>query len=257
MPFETQLEEKNQSQDSISRRQLLGWAGGAALAVMAGGALPAQAKQLTRNDITVLNFALNLEYLEAEFYTYAVTGQGIESLGIPTGGRGARGATTGGQKVNFADPILRRVAEELAFDEQQHVKLLRVVLGEQAIAKPAINLNALNMGFANDAEYLVLSRMMEDTGVTAYTGGTDKLSRDLLTTAAGILADEAYHMGNIRLMIAQKNIPTKPVDAKDILPPPSGQKFFAVDSFALAVPRTMQEVLPIVRPFFPNGLNVA
>jgi len=264
--------QRTQGPDSngLSRRSLLRLAGaGAAAGLFATLSSPvtaamkrnpdqlSDAGDLTRSDINTLNFALNLEYLEAEFYTYAVSGQGIEALGISTNGQGASGATTGGQRVNFADPILRAVAEELAFDEQQHVKLLRLVLGDKAIAKPAINLNAVGFGFANDAEYLMLSRMMEDTGVTAYTGSTHMLSRDLLTAAAGILADEAYHMGNVRLLIAQKNIPTKPVDGKDILPPPSGKKFFAVDNFALALPRTMQEVLPIVRPFYPQGLNTA
>src|SRR5205823_6850119 len=94
-------------------------------------------------DADLLAFALNLEYLEAEFYTYAVTGHGIEALGIETDGVGTPGPTTGGKKVNFSDPMLARVAEELAFDEQQHVKLLRKALGPYAIAKPALNLGAL------------------------------------------------------------------------------------------------------------------
>jgi hypothetical protein len=64
-------------------------------------------------------------------------------------------------------------------------------------------------------------------------------------------------MGNVRLMIAQRQIATQPVDAKDILPPPSGKKFFNADNVAVTPPRTMQEVLPIVRPHFPNGLNAA
>ena len=52
----------------------------------------------------VLNFALNLEYLEAQFYTYAITGKSITSFGVgikrlatganPTEG----GATVGGKQ---------------------------------------------------------------------------------------------------------------------------------------------------------------
>lgn len=243
----------------FSRRDLLRVAGGGALAAAAIALTtePAHARDLTLTDINILNFALNLEYFEAEFYTYALTGQGIESIGIGMDGHGQPGPTVGGTRVNFSDPMLRAVAEELAFDEQQHVKLLRLVLGDKAIAKPALNLNAKGFGFESDAGYLRLARATEDTGTTAYVGAADKLSRHLLTTAAGITADEAYHMGNVRLMIAQKNIPTEPVDSKDILPPPTGRKFFNVDNLALTPPRTMLEVLPIVRPHFPNGLNTA
>src|SRR5258705_9584850 len=57
----------------------------------------------------ILNFALNLEYLEAEFYTYATTGKSITSFGIGTKGRASGsnpttgGTSVGGSKVNFPD----------------------------------------------------------------------------------------------------------------------------------------------------------
>ena len=56
-------------------------------------------------EVDILNFALNMEYLEAEFYTYATTGKSITSFGIATkgcanGGNPANGGTTkGGAKV--------------------------------------------------------------------------------------------------------------------------------------------------------------
>lgn len=210
------------------------------------------------SDFDILNLALNLEYLEAEFYTYALTGKGIDALGIPSNGVGTHGATMNGKKLEFTDPILFATAKELAFDEQQHIKLLRSLLGKRAVAKPAMNLTALGIGFGSEAEYLTVGRAMEDTGVSAYGGAAPLLkSKEILGIAARILADEAYHMGNVRLFIAQKGVQVKPVNAKDILPPPSGPKFFCVDNNALSLVRTVEEVLRIVRPFFPNGLNGA
>jgi len=92
----------------------------------------------------ILNFALNLEYLEAEFYTYATTGKSITSFGIGTKGRAnganpAEGATTvGGKQVNFSDNELftRDLATQIGSDERAHVVLLRGALGSAACAMP-------------------------------------------------------------------------------------------------------------------------
>lgn len=154
--------------------------------------------------------------------------------------------------------LTRSVALQLAFDEQQHVKLLRTALGASAVAKPAINLNGLGIGFGNETEFLKLARAFEDTGVSAYGGAAPLISdKGILGTAARILATEAYHAGNIREQIAIKGISVSATDSSDVLPPPAGQSFFTVDANALSVVRTPQQVAAIVQPFFPNGINGA
>jgi hypothetical protein len=247
---------------ALSRRNLLVAAttAGAALAVP-GSAIAGMfgKKKQGLNDYDILNFALNLEYLEAEFYSYATTGVGISST-LFTGTVGTPGPTVGGHLVNFANTKLQEVAEEIAKDELEHVTLLRSALGTYAVAKPAINLNALGLGFNGADDFLTLSRAFEDTGVSAYGGAATYISSPAyLQVAAQILAVEAYHSGNIRYQIA-KTTPGFKIDSMDI--PPTVKSFFPTDSNGLAVIRTPAEVLLIVRGpnasggnFFPNGLN--
>ncbi len=243
-----------------SRKEILERVGGGAvLGVMLSvvGTAPAFVNAKGVSDTDILNFALNLEYLEAEFYNYAVNGKGIDQQGVSVTGSGASGPTVGGAQVPLSDPMMIGVAQQLAYDELSHVQLLRSALGKDAIAKPAI-LGALGLGFRSPAEFLTLARAFEDTGMSAYGGAAPLItSKDLLGTAARILAAEAQHTGAIRLLVAQSRVPTKPLDGSDIVPPPSGNQYFSVDKTALATIRTPEQVLAIVKPFFPNGLNGA
>lgn len=244
----------------VNRRQAVGTVAGGVLAsafFAALGSLPKSAMAAAVSDTDILNFALNLEYLEAEFYYYATTGKGIEAHGIGTGGKGQKGPTTGGQKTDFTDSTTRTVATQITSDEGTHVTLLRDALGKNAVAKPAINLAAAGIDFSKMTGFLQLSRAFEDTGASAYTGAAPLISsKEILHTAAQILGMEVYHAGNIRLMVAQMSIPTTKTDKMDVLPPPSGTQYFCVRD-ALALSRTTQQVIAIVSPFFPNGLNGA
>ena len=196
------------------------------------GLKPASVHAQSVDDADILNFALNLEYLEAEFYTVATTGKTIREIGIGVNGVGNSGPTTGGARValelgSVFPQRLHNVALEIAYDEQQHVKLLRSALGSYAVAKPAINLDALGIGFANFRQFLKLSRAFEDTGVSAYAGAAPLISsKAYLGVAAQILATEAYHSGNVRLMISENDVETTKTDSEDVLPPPSGKTVF-------------------------------
>ena len=219
-------------------------------------------------DVDILQFALNLEYLEAEFYTFARLGKTIDQMGIGITGSGTTGATTGGQKVNFIEgSTLAQSADEIGADERAHVMLLRGALtaaGVQPVAKPAINLNALGSGFESQEAFIALGRAFEDVGVSAYGGAAPLIqSKAYLGVAARILAAEAEHTGNLRLHAALYQVKTAALDAVDILPPPSGGRYISLDATGLTAVRTPGQVLNIVYggagrssgAFFPNGAN--
>ena len=69
------------------------------------GLIQAAVKAGSITDVDILNFALNLEYLEAEFYTMATTGQTLVQRGFTLTGTGKSGPTLGGKKVNFLSSL--------------------------------------------------------------------------------------------------------------------------------------------------------
>ena len=166
-------------------------------------------------DVAILEFALNLEYLEAEFYLRAAYGYGLSPADIGSN----PGPVTGGQKVNFSSAINKAYAYEIANEEQKHVQFLRAALqaatGAPPISRPTIDftqsfptlasaagLGSGFTGFANDTQFLLASYVFEDVGVTAYHGAAPLISnKAYLDKAAGILAVEAYHAGLIRTVL--------------------------------------------------------
>ncbi|HZQ50612.1 MAG TPA: ferritin-like domain-containing protein [Bryobacteraceae bacterium] len=262
---------------SPNRRSLLKTLGLASAAAGAAftGVNVLKAQSSTPSVVDVLQFALNLEYLEAEFYTVATMGKTIDQVGIGIDGSGTPGATTGGNAVNFSNNLVftGQIAAEIGADERAHVTLIRGALnaaGIMPVAKPAINLNALGIGFANEASFLTLARIFEDIGVSAYSyaaGVPTVANSPYIGTAARILAAEAEHVGSIRLQVARLAVGTSALDSVDIIPPPSGTHFLSVDeSTGLVAARSPGQVLFLAYGgaanatsggFYPQGVNGA
>jgi len=192
------------------RRAFIGALGlGVAGATLLGGGALAQA--LT--DMDIMNFALNFEYLGAQFYSYATTGSGIPKSLLS--GTGTRGRVTGGAKVKFQSRFVRAYADQLASDELGHVKAVRSALGAAAIAQPEISLGpafaaaAQAAGipgtfdvFADDTSFLLGAFVLEDVCVTALHGAAPLLQSPAnLDAAAGLLGVEAYQAGMIRVKL--------------------------------------------------------
>jgi hypothetical protein len=243
-------------------------------------------------DEDIFRFALNLEYMEAEYYLRGTRGEGIGS-----GDLGENpGKVVGGEKVNFKNKALKEFLEEVAENELAHVRFYRKALGKGAVDRPAIDFtagfNAAAKGaglgsklnaFENEMTFLLGGMMFEDVGVTAYNGAATVLKeKKNLEAAAGILAVEAYHMGMARSQLYEMgeeawNLANAISDARDKLDG-NGDKdqgirvdgkanFVPATPDAIAFRRTPQEVLRIVYVtdksgaseggFYPKGMNGA
>jgi Ferritin-like domain len=289
------------AENATDRRRFMRRAGLAGLGTVAAGALlgagtgvasaaTQQDDDAAISDSAILNFALNLEYLEANFYSYAAHGSAIPSSLM--GGTGTQGGISGGSQVPFKTPGIQQLAQEIAGDELAHVTFLRSALGASAVSQPAIDLQksftaaAQAAGvvpagtafdpFANEDDFLLGAFIFEDVGVTAYKGAAPLISsKTYLDAAAGILSVEAYHAGAIRTRIYDLGL----ASAADKISAARGaldngkdqgvtvngaENIVPRDANGLAYGRTPGEVLNIVYltpkvatsgGFFPGGVN--
>ena len=222
---------------------------------------------VTPSVVDVLNFALNLEYLEASFYLYITTGSGLSTDDMGSGA----GTVTGGAQVTFTNAIVTAAAQQLAADEMRHVEFLRSTItsiGGTPVSMPNINLAAA--GTVNsDATFLAVARQLEGVGSSAYIGGAQYLasSTTAITYAAQILHLEAQHEGFLRELSIVLGDASPAADSQD-LPPTTTQIFNTGPTTGLNPVRTTSQVLQIVYAapgsvgvsaggFFPNGLNGA
>ena len=144
--------------------------------------------QSSSSVVAVLNFALTLEYLEAEFYN-----QGT-----------AKGVVPAANRAYIAN---------ITRDENNHVAFLKTVitsLNGTPVAKPQIDLSGGNgtgngpfkAALTDYATFLTVAQVFEDTGVRAYKGQAPALAGNqvVLTAALSIHAVEARHAAAIRML---------------------------------------------------------
>jgi len=288
---------KDSAEPGVNRRSIMSRIGigaaGAAVFAAAGTGLstavssPAQAQSIT--DFDILNFALNLEYLEAEFYIRGFLGTGLPDTDRT--GVGTPGFVLGGSQVKFQTANIFQYAQKITVDEVDHVRFLKRVLGANAVAAPNIDLlnsfNALGIAaglipagtqfdpFLNERNFLLGAFVFEDVGVTAYAGAARLLqNKDYLDAAASILAVEAYHAGTVRTTLGALGLQSQ-ANAISAVRAKAGNgkeqglstasltlNVAPTDTDSLAYRRSASEVLSIVYNgipagggFFPDRMN--
>lgn len=146
--------------------------------------IPKAAKTAAPSDVDILNFALGLEYLEADFYARVVQAH---------------------QNRAYLAPRVYEVAQKLAADEASHVEAILDILGRAGatpVAKPQFQFPD-NVFFAQLA-FLDLAATFEVTGTGAYLGAAPKVkSSDALKFAASVYGVEARHTAIIRMLNGQ------------------------------------------------------
>ncbi len=146
-------------------------------AALGGGALlgalslPAPALGASKTDKSILNYALTLEYLQADFYTEA---ERLKTLKGPTA----------------------RQARVVGAHERSHVKALRDVLGRSAVKRPSFNFRGTT---ESPGAFRRTAVAFEDLSVAAYAGQAPRIeAKEYLVAALGILSVEARHASWIR-----------------------------------------------------------
>jgi hypothetical protein len=123
-----------------------------------------------KNPVEVLNYALTLEYLEAEFYRQ-------------------------GNAANLVGGAEATLLETIQSDEETHVTALTDTIkqvGGKPVKAPKVDFGG---AFKDQKAFLELAHVFENTGVQAYLGAAPALfeEKELLSAAAAIFGVEARH----------------------------------------------------------------
>lgn len=166
------------------------------------------------SDLEIVNFALTLEYLEADFYE-----QALES-GLLSGD-------------------LRELAAAFGETEQAHVEALEAVASQ--LGEPADPPRTDFSRFLSGEQALLMAlAQVENVGAAAYLGAAPAIQdRELLAAALSIHSVEARHAAAINERIGRSFVGDTPLTG-------------SVPDGAFASPMTMQEVLEQIEPFLAS-----
>jgi rubrerythrin len=130
----------------------------------------ADSKPSASQDVKILNFALLLEHVQAEFYEEALKRAGLKGE-------------------------LRQFAKVVGGHERQHFDFIKGALGGKADKLPGLDFGD---DTADADKFAVSATKLEELAVAAYNAQAPNLRRDTLAAAARIVSVEARHSAWIR-----------------------------------------------------------
>jgi len=203
-------------QDASSRKRFLSMVGGAGAAgalalVMAAcgeddkeeGAAAASDGTKEKSgggvDLEIVNYALTLEYLEADFYA-AVIKAGV-----------------------LSDKAVADAAKRIGDNEQEHVDALLATAKKlgKPVARPKTNFQAVLDG--GEKMVLETAAEVENLGAAAYLGQAGRIqSKEILAAALAIHSVEARHAAALNKIVGKSIVPdgafAKPASMEEVLP---------------------------------------
>ncbi|KAL3678404.1 hypothetical protein R1sor_021360 [Riccia sorocarpa] len=173
----------------------------------------------TETDKDLVAFALNLEYLEAEFFLFGAFGYGLDRQApvLTAGGP----PPIGGQKA-MLDPLINDLVAQMALQEVGHIRVIRQNLGPDAFPRPLLNISraawatifdaAFNMPlipsfdpYASSINYMLASYAVPYVGLTGYVGANPQLlGSGAKSLVAGLLGVESGQDALIRTWLYER-----------------------------------------------------
>jgi rubrerythrin len=195
---------KTTSAGVSSRR---GWmlGAGAVGAVLAARNANAQAETpVTNSDVSVLNYALTLEHLEAAFYT-----QGLARFRATDFSNATFAGVFGSGTVNGVYTNLGRIRDH----EVAHVQALQTAIGN--LGGTPVQPCTYTFPYSTPEQFLQVAVSLEETGVAAYNGALALLQSAALKAAgASIATVEGRHAAYLQLLNTAIPFPKSFDDAK-------------------------------------------
>ncbi|XP_059438972.1 ferritin-like catalase Nec2 [Corylus avellana] len=174
-------------------------------------------RPIVANDTDQIQFALNLEFLEAEFFLRGALGKGLDSF-APTFARGGP-PPVGARKANL-DPLVGRIIEEFGYQEVGHIRAIITRIG--GFSRPLLDLSPQNFAklfdeafgftlsppfdpYLNSVHYLLASYLIPYVGLVGYVGTIPNLStKNSLSFVASLLGVESGQDAVIRTLLYER-----------------------------------------------------